>query len=174
MGGAPRGGRQCPPPAGAGTSSGGCPRPRAGAPPLHRWCQGILYRGWPWGVSTPGLGWRPRAWTGHRAVVSRYARHRGRGWVTSVPAMAGVEGVWCTALVVVTTPYDLPAPAGGGGGTPPPPAAAGRGGGAALFPGAQHDPPHGFLGGCQHTALLDEGVFPGSPRCVSGTYRVAL
>jgi len=25
--------------------------------------------------------------------VSRYARHRGRGWVTSVPAMAGVEGV---------------------------------------------------------------------------------
>jgi hypothetical protein len=88
--------------------------------------------------------------------------------------MAGVKGVWCTALAVVTTPLDLPAAAGGGGGTPPAAAAAGRGGGGSPFPWGATLPPAWFFGGCQHTALLDEGVFPGSPRCLSGTYRVAL
>ena len=50
-----------------------------------------------------------------------------------MPAMAGVKGVWCTALAVVTPPLDLPAAAGGGGGTPPAAAAAGRGGGGQSF-----------------------------------------
>ena len=79
------------------------------SPPPGLWC-------------TQGLGGGTGQWW------AGYARHRGHGWVTSVPAMAGVKGVWCPALAVVTTPLDLPAAAGGGGGTPPAAAAAGRGG----------------------------------------------
>jgi hypothetical protein len=98
-------------------------------------------------VPTGAGGWGTGQWW------AGYARHRGVRWVTSVPAMAGVEGVWCTALAVVTPPLDLPAAAGCGGGTPPAAAAAGRGG-AAHLPGAQHYPPHGFWVMAAHTTAV--------------------
>ena len=98
-------------------------------------------------VPTGAGGWGTgQWWAGH-------ARHRGVRWVTSVPAMAGVKGVWCTALAVVTTPLDLPAAAGGGSGTPPAAAAAGRGRGSP-FPGAQHYPPDGFWVMAAHSTAV--------------------
>ena len=130
-------------PAGAGTSSGRCPPLRARAPPLHRCCKGLLYRGWPWGVPTPGL-WCTQGLGGGA---------QGSG-EQGAPATAGCGGSavclpwrvwrgcgappwrWWTPHLTCTPPR-----AAGAVHHPPP-----RLRGAAHLPGAQHYPPHGFLG----------------------------
>ena len=63
-------------------------------------------------------------------------------WVSSVGAMAGMEGVWCAALAVVTTPLDLHRRRGGG--VVPP--TAGEGGFGSPFPWGTTLPPSWFLG----------------------------